>query len=90
MTIVKLQYKIEVNGQSVEEIEVRRPKVGDLKFINQGSNSSQIDEDIKLLSRLCTPTITHLDFEKLDVVDYQALGEALKSFLLPTPVITGN
>lgn len=90
MTIVKLQYPIEINGAKVEEIEVRRPKVGDLKFINQGSNSSQIDEDIKLLSRLCNPTITHLDFEKLDVVDYQALGETLKSFLLPCPVTTEN
>lgn len=84
---ITLYYLIKVSGQEISQITMRRPTVGDLKTINNNTDS-KIDEDIKLFSRLCTPKLSHLDLEELDALDFQVLGVVLQNFFKKPQAIT--
>lgn len=84
---VTLYYPIKVNNQEITKIFMKRPTVGDLKTIDSNTNN-KMEEDIKIFSRLCTPKLSHLDFEELDAIDYQLLGEVFQNFFKKPQAIT--
>ena len=59
-------------GQTITTLEVRRAKVKDIKDAHRYSDK-EAEQEIALLAKLCTPTLTPEDIEELDVADYRAL-----------------
>lgn len=83
MTVFKLEYPIKVGGTDVKELNVRRPKVRDLKRAN-AETADEMGQTTFMLSLLCsTLDGTHLtvsDLEEIDVADMAGLAEIVAGF----------
>ncbi|QSH40920.1 phage tail assembly protein [Lentisphaerota bacterium ZTH] len=80
MEKVKLEYAIEVNGQEVTELEVRRPTVKDqLAAERKGKNQYQGEKEVMMFADLCC--LAPEDIYKMDMKDYLKLQEVFKHFL---------
>ncbi|HQR96518.1 MAG TPA: phage tail assembly protein [Thiotrichales bacterium] len=76
-TVIKLAYPIVINGRMTEQLEVRRPRVGDLLSVQ--NEKTQEAKELKLFANLCE--VVPETLEQLDLVDYKALQEAYAGFL---------
>ncbi len=75
---VALQYPLEVEGQTVSHITLRRPKARDLKHM-ETAKGGEIAKSIGLIANLAELPPAAID--DLDASDFQALSELVASFL---------
>ena len=76
--VITLKYPVTVNGQQMEQLTMRRPKVKDTLAANK-AKGSDADREITLFANLCEQTPHTI--EELDMADYQQLQERYTSFL---------
>ncbi len=80
MTTVKLDNPITVDGISVSELTVRRPKVRDYLAIER-INGSDLNKEVTLTANLTS--VAKEAIEELDIADYVKVQEVLKDFFSP-------
>ena len=78
MQNIKLSYPIELNGECIGELNIRRSKVKDRLLVAKMKNASDEEKEIRLFANLCEvqPRI----IEELDESDYAALQKAYMDF----------
>lgn len=76
-TEIPLDFPITVNGAEVKSLSMRRPKVADVRTA-ENFKGSEAEREIRLMANLCD--VAPKDIESLDMVDYDKLQEAFKSF----------
>ena len=76
--IVELNYPINIDGQTVNKIEMRRPRVKDMRSADK-VDGSDADREIRLFAVLSH--INPEDLDELDLADYQQLQKAYSDFL---------
>ena len=79
---IKLDYPVTAEGQTIEEINLRRPKVRDMLAADKGAGS-EAEKEIRMFANLAevAPAI----IEGLDLADYARLQESYKGFLSSVP-----
>lgn len=76
---ITLQYPIKLaDGKNLTEINLRRPKVRDLK-IAQNQTSNEVDQELALLASLTEEKLVKEDMEELDLSDYAQIQEWFRS-----------
>ncbi|MDX5487747.1 MAG: phage tail assembly protein [Wolbachia endosymbiont of Andrena praecox] len=80
MTTVKLDNPITVDGISVSELTIRRPKVRDYLAIER-LNGSDLSKEVTLTANLTSAAKESI--EELDIADYVKVQEVLKDFFSP-------
>lgn len=77
---VKLEVPILVDQKEVREISLRRIKVGDIIDLDLFGDKS-MESNVMLLSRIAEPSMTILDFKRMDFVDFQECVSALEKLI---------
>ncbi|MCP4103428.1 MAG: phage tail assembly protein [Lentisphaerae bacterium] len=77
MEKLTLDYPLDINGQTVLELDIRRPMVGDYLAMDK-TTGSDAEKELKLMASLCQQSPE--DLMNLDMGDYLKLQEKLKSF----------
>lgn len=77
-TTVKLKYSVEVDGVSVNQLKVRRPKVRDMLGV-ESTKVSDAEKEINLFANLCE--VTPETLMSLDMADYAKLQKVYQHFL---------
>ncbi|WP_264735355.1 phage tail assembly protein [Wolbachia endosymbiont (group A) of Rhinocyllus conicus] len=80
MQTIILNNPITVDGVSVAELTIRRPKVRDYLAIER-LNGSDLSKEITLTANLTS--VTKETVEELDIADYAKVQEVLKDFFSP-------
>ncbi|WP_353277391.1 phage tail assembly protein [Wolbachia endosymbiont (group B) of Villa cingulata] len=80
MQTIILNNPITVDGVSVAELTIRRPKVRDYLAIER-LNGSDLSKEITLTANLTS--VTKETIEELDIADYAKVQEVLKDFFSP-------
>jgi len=75
---ITLKHPITVDGETLNELTLRRPKVRDMLAADKQSGSDA-EKEIRTFANLCevAPSV----IEELDMADYQALQECYAGFL---------
>lgn len=76
---IKLKYPIEFEGKKIEKLELRRPKVKDLRDVSQKAKDDT-EKELLLFAKLTGQPVELI--EELDIADYKQLQDAYMSFLL--------
>ncbi|MCX4026942.1 phage tail assembly protein [Spartinivicinus marinus] len=79
--IITLQYPVEKNGETINEITLRRPKTKDMKNIEK-RGGGEITQSIHMIADLSGLDINTI--EELDAADFQHLNEVVAGFLEST------
>jgi hypothetical protein len=76
-TEVKLAYPVELGGQKIEVLNIRRPKVRD-QLIADRQNKNDADKEVHLMSLLAEvdPTV----IQELDMEDYTEVQKVIVGF----------
>ncbi|UDQ97816.1 phage tail assembly protein [Lentisphaerota bacterium WC36G] len=77
-TKIKLLIPVEINGEKIKEINMRRPTLGDQLNADRACDS---DSEIEIHLMASLTEIAPKDLEKLDLADYKKLQEQFQSFL---------
>jgi len=82
---VRLTQPISWDGKSVSEVQVRRPKVKDLRAMERdhGTAGSQIDQGVAMAALLTELPVMVID--EMDAVDFAAVSEVIAGFLPAGP-----
>lgn len=75
---INLNYPINVNGQDIRVLAMRRPKVGDRLAVEK-MDGDDSEKEIRFIANLCE--IAPQDIEQLDMADYQKIQDTLAGFL---------
>ena len=75
---IKLNYPVDYNGEKVEQITMRRPKVQD-RLTAEKSGGSDIEKEMRLIANLCEVAPDFI--LQLDLADYTMVQEKLSDFL---------
>ena len=68
----------------VTEIQIRKPKAGELRGVSITSLMQiEVNELIKVLPRITTPALTDDELRVMDIADLTQMGLEVSSFLLP-------
>ena len=83
--IVRLSQPIAWDDRTLTEIQVRRPKVKDLRAMERdnGPTASQIDQGVAMAALLTELPIEIID--EMDAVDFAAVSEVIAGFLPQGP-----
>ena len=73
---VKLAYPIEVDGIETDTLHLRRPKVRDIKMMD--NYKGDIEKSIALLAALCA--VPPSSIEELDAADFDQLSRKIEGF----------
>lgn len=77
---IKLNEPIKIDGLSISELNLRRPKVRDRLAVERlGTNDAE--KEVALIANLAD--IPKDAVEELDLADYAKIQETLQGFLLP-------
>ena len=80
---VTLDTPITREGQTIETLQIRKPKSGELRGLSLVDlGQLKADALIKILPRITIPTITELEASNLEIADLLACGAEIGSFLL--------
>lgn len=80
---VTLDSPIIKGDKTIAFIQLRKPKAGELRGLSLVDvGQLKVDALIKLLPRICIPTITEADAANMDLCDQLACGAEIGSFLL--------
>ncbi|EOX3957946.1 phage tail assembly protein [Vibrio alginolyticus] len=74
---VKLAYPVELGGQKIEVLNIRRPKVRD-QLIADKQNKSDADKEVHLMSLLAE--VEPAVIQELDLDDYTEVQEVIVGF----------
>jgi len=82
---VRLSQPIVWDGKTVTEVQVRRPKVKDLRAMERDTTNttSQIDQGVAMAALLTELPVEIID--EMDAVDFAAVSEVIAGFLPPGP-----
>ncbi|APR98698.1 phage tail assembly protein [Wolbachia endosymbiont of Folsomia candida] len=80
MQTITLNNPITVDGVSVSELTIRRPKVRDYLAMERLSGSD-LSKEVALTANLTS--VTKEAVEELDIADYAKVQEVLKDFFSP-------
>lgn len=82
---VRLSQAILWDGKSVTEVQVRRPKVKDLRAMERDNIATvtQIDQGVAMAALLTELPVEIID--EMDAVDFAAVSEVIAGFLPPGP-----
>lgn len=82
---VRLTQPIDSDGKTVTEVQVRRPKVKDLRAMERDNSAtaSQIDQGVAMAAILTELPIEIID--EMDAVDFAAVSEMIAGFLPQGP-----
>lgn len=75
---MQLKYPVEVDGETISEINLRRAKAKDLRSLEAAKNGEGIEETFLMLSILSDQPVSVI--EEIDVEDFTSLAEALADF----------
>lgn len=75
---MKLKYPVEVDGQTVTEINLRRAKAKDLRALEAAKDGEGIEETFLMLSILSGQPVAVI--EDLDLEDFTPLAEKIADF----------
>lgn len=77
MENLKLKYPVQHHGETVQVLNVRRPRVADIVAADKQSGSD-VEQEVAMAAKLCdvAPDIIH----QLDLSDFLALQEIVKGF----------
>ena len=76
--MIDLVYPVTVDGKEIKAVELRRPKVKDLKIAAKIGKDA-MEQETLLIANLANLPVEAV--EEMDLADYTALQEQLKSFL---------
>lgn len=78
---VTLAFPLEIDGKTISEISLRRPKVKDLRAMDRARQpgASELDQGIVMASTLCGLPLTAMD--DMDAGDFAGVSEAVSRFL---------
>ncbi|MCB1498582.1 MAG: phage tail assembly protein [Bauldia sp.] len=84
--IVRLSQPIAWDGKSVTDVQVRRPKVKDLRAMERDTTNaaSQIDQGVAMAALLTELPIEVIN--EMDAVDFATVSEVIAGFLPVGPV----
>ncbi len=85
--VITLDVPITVDGAEVQQLTMRRPKVGDQMRHHQDDGMTA-EGTARMYADLCM--IKYEDVLAIDLIDYPKVGEAYESFLDPTPARLGQ
>ena len=77
METIELQYPVEVNGERITRLNLRRVTVGDLEIMNR--EADDLGRAIRLLSLISD--LSPEDVRRLDAADFNRASEAVSAFL---------
>lgn len=83
-TVVDLDFPIQVDGQTVDKITIRRPKVKDLRKMEEGRKAAGDDPDLLDLSVQMCVVLTGLDpsaFDDMDAGDFEKVSDVIGNFM---------
>lgn len=80
MTTIELKHPITLNGIEVSQLNLRRPKVRDVRAADK-AGSTDSEREIWLFANLCEATPEAI--EELDMADYLQVQRAYQDFLSP-------
>ncbi|GFM34024.1 phage tail assembly protein [Desulfovibrio subterraneus] len=77
-TKITLDYPVEMMGETVTELSIRRVKVRDQVIAAKAGGTNQ-DKEVRLFANLCE--VSPQVIEELDMVDYRKVQEIYDGFL---------
>lgn len=81
---VTLDVPIIRGGKEITEIQIRKPKAGELRGVSLASLvQMEVSEISKVLPRITQPSLTDEEIGNLDAADLMQLGSEVAGFLLP-------
>ena len=83
---VRLSQPIAWDGKDIAEVQIRRPKVKDLRAMERdaGNTPNQIDQGVAMAALLTDLPVEVID--EMDAVDFAAISEVIAGFLPQGPV----
>ena len=75
---IQLQYPIKTPAGEVGEIELRRPKLKDMKRVQEQYPGNDAAQEIALLAAITAQKLTSEDLEELDLADYAEVQSAFR------------
>lgn len=84
--VINLLYPAEVDGQTINKLTMRRPKMADLTVVRH--IKQQDLQEKALFANLCE--ITPATIEELDILDYHQLQDVYTDFLSPQSPTADN
>jgi hypothetical protein len=84
-TGVKLVRPLNVEGQMITDVTIRRPKVRDLRALEKAREPgfTELDQGIAMAAALCDLPLAVMD--EMDAGDFAAISEVLGGFLPKAP-----
>ena len=83
-TTIPLEETLIRGDAKITSLELRRPMAGELRGVNLADLlQMDVGSIIKVLPRICTPTLTEAEAANLDPADLTQVGGAIAGFLLP-------
>lgn len=81
---VTLDQAIQRGDTTITEIQLRKPKAGEMRGLNM-TDVVQMDVNAltKLLPRITTPMLTETEIGNMDPADLMQLGSEVSTFLVP-------
>ncbi len=80
METIQLQHPVTIEGTEIKHLNLRRPKVRDLRNAEKaGKGAGNAETEIRLFANLCE--VTPETIEELDLADYGRLQKAYEGFL---------
>lgn len=81
---VTLDQAIQRGDTTLTEIQLRKPKAGEMRGLNM-TDVVQMDVNAltKLLPRITTPILTEAEIGNMDPADLMQLGSEVSTFLVP-------
>lgn len=85
MEALTLKYPVQHHGETIQMLNIRRPRVADIMAAEKQSGSD-VEQEIAMAAKLCdvAPDVIH----QLDLSDFLAMQEIVKGFTgsaHPTP-----
>ena len=81
MTKITLSQPLKIDGKEISEIDIRKPKAGELRGINLlDLLQMKTEVVVTVLSRVSTPHLTEQQGFELDIADVVKAGAALVGF----------
>ena len=74
---IPLEFPIELDGETISSITIRRPKVADTMWARK-QRGDNVEQNVAMLARLCNVTPEHI--AELDEYDAEKVQEQYNSF----------
>ena len=82
-TTITLETPLMRGAQEIAEIELRKPKAGDLRGLSlSGILQMEYSAVAKLLPRISSPALTEADITKMEAADFLQFASATATFFL--------